>query len=327
MEFVSAEDLMNLPDLQTGIGYHANGNAVILSDEDDDDNNDNENVVDDGNMFHLNSFNCLDDGININDEENCVNDNDNSTIDFKVDAFSNETPIQIDDNSASGEEKIENSSASINESVKEEVFELSRISVKVEQSDETLAIMDPGNTSDKNSNGGSVKKNSLTKAHLATHGTKKRYVCDECDYQTDVKYNLKTHKERHVKKHRKLYPCKMCDFKGPSHIALLYHEATHTRPETYACYLCDYRASHLNLKRHLLTHHKVPLMCNKCDYKTMDENALRDHLLSHLSLQDKKYMCPFCECVCDDTSNLSQHLLSHGRAGSQEKETLKKENL
>jgi len=152
MEFASTEDLMDLPDLQTGIGYHANGNTVILSDEDDDD--DNQNIVDDGNMFHLSSFDYLDDGININDEENNAND-DNSTIDFKVDAYSNETLIPIDDNSASGEEKMENSSASLNESVKEEAFELPRISFKVEQGDETLAIVGPGNASDKTSDGGS----------------------------------------------------------------------------------------------------------------------------------------------------------------------------
>ena len=193
-------------------------------------------------------------------------------------------------------------------------------------------------------------KGNLTR-HMRTH-EKIRHVCDQCDYQTDVKFNF----TRHLKKHRTLYPCKMCHFKGSSHIALLRHETTHTRQDTYACHLCDYRGSHLNdlhrhilmhtesknyactlcdyrasqkshLKRHLLTRHMVTLMFSKCDYKTTDENALRDHFLSHLSLQDKKYMCPLCECICDDTSNMSQHLLSHARAAPQEKEALKKENL
>ena len=101
----------------------------------------------------------------------------------------------------------------------------------------------------------------------------------------------------------------------------------HTRPETYACKLFDYRALHLNFKCHMLMRHMVRLMCSKCDYETTDENALRDHLLSHLTFQDKKYACPLCEYICDDTSNLSQHLLSHARTAPQEKEALKKENL
>ena len=175
--------------------------------------------------------------------------------------------------------------------------------------------------------------------HMLIHNNDKKHACDKCDYRTAMKINLKRHLFSHGKMAK--FACAMCNYTTDIKMKLHQHEISHSTAgtETSACKMNDnplLQHSNLALRlpesiymcplchlvfrskfpmlRHMQLHVKVGTIkkCSKCDFQTLDHNALQAHKRTHVGPQN--CVCPLCDYKTNKIGNLKSHLLKHARA-------------
>ena len=107
---------------------------------------------------------------------------------------------------------------------------------------------------------------------------KSRYLCDTCDFKTNLSSVLKQHQ---LFKHgERTFLCHMCDKKFFNGCHLKEHiEAVHEDPKD--CSICYFKAStKRNLDKHISKKHfnQTPLMCTECSYTTTENSYLKSHI-------------------------------------------------
>lgn len=106
----------------------------------------------------------------------------------------------------------------------------------------------------------------------------KAHQCDQCNYKTALKSNLKIHIESvHV---GIKYPCNQCEYKAPYVHSLKRHIDSVHEGIKYPCDQCDYKATQkANLKMHVqAVHGGLQYRCNQCEYKATQKSDLNRHI-------------------------------------------------
>ena len=168
-----------------------------------------------------------------------------------------------------------------------------------------------------------------------------QFQCNHCDYTAASKHALTDHIEARHDRVAK-YCCEICGHKTHSKPNLYYHKHSVHRDVKSNCEVCgkellnnQTRTRHMRL--HLAEEDKVYHYCDKCEYKTRQTSALKEHIRSqHEGLKQKchlceaeftydgalnrhiktvhegrRYICPVCQHVTTQRVHLRAHMRRH----------------
>ena len=145
-------------------------------------------------------------------------------------------------------------------------------------------------------------------------GEKTPVKCQNCDFTTPHRYNLKRHLERacpgvyREPKEKKCRPsyakrdipveerpcCHICGHSSASRKALKVHMLTHDENNRLKCDKCDFKTFQKNrLKTHIRVNHEgIPYSCEECSFTSFKEVEMKFHKRSvH---KGEIYQCEFC---------------------------------
>ena len=117
-----------------------------------------------------------------------------------------------------------------------------------------------------------------------------RYVCNACDFKTNLKTKIKDHHER-ARKFPAISRCNLCDFKSCTYYGLVFHKSkTHGVTKAEKKFICGYCEQTFtlqdNFQNHVLKKHmggQGQYACDLCDFKTFDRFYIRIHKKNHES--------------------------------------------
>ena len=110
------------------------------------------------------------------------------------------------------------------------------------------------------------------------HGENKSYKCQQCDYQSGRKNNVKQHVQY---KHNGIkHPCTECNYQATKASSLKQHIKSKHEGIKYECQLCAYWAtSPSNLHQHINSIHKsIEYPCQECEYQATSISNLQRHI-------------------------------------------------
>jgi len=129
---------------------------------------------------------------------------------------------------------------------------------------------------------------STTKSNLKKHVQSQhdgiRYQCPHCDHTTSQKIRLKSHiLSKHDNNDHYEYHCEKCAYRTNDKPNLNRHIASQHDGILYYCDQCDYKSKQRSLlKGHIEAKHEgVQYNCDKCDYKGAFKGSLRKHIVKH----------------------------------------------
>ncbi|CAK1592802.1 unnamed protein product [Parnassius mnemosyne] len=149
-------------------------------------------------------------------------------------------------------------------------------------------------------------KNCL-KIHMLSHNTTKPFACEFCDYATKYPLALNRHKSsKHQaenedpngsKKEIPFYKCDQCDYVSRFKSNLKSHKRKHKTEKQFKCSECSYETAYRhNFMKHCRQHSKITFNCDKCDFVTQYEGHIYRHLSNvHNDVMDYGYTCNFCD--------------------------------
>ena len=105
-----------------------------------------------------------------------------------------------------------------------------------------------------------------------------RYTCDDCDFESSRKENLKFHIDyRHnlIEK----YLCDQCEFSAIAKKYVKTHKMNMHETKIISCKDCTFETNkYTQYKKHRIESHSGPkLMCEECDFVTFKKYKLEDH--------------------------------------------------
>ncbi|XP_074657221.1 uncharacterized protein LOC141910385 [Tubulanus polymorphus] len=186
------------------------------------------------------------------------------------------------------------------------------------------------------------------KAHKIKHQRDKPFVCQECGRCLKTRQSLVMHVDK-VHKRIRPYMCEICGHSFARKCEIRAHVRQHTT-EKLQCDHCNYNTMNkYSMISHMLSRHNIQVRenerlyhCPMCDYKTMREKHLTNHINSHLNVRnftcadcgksfvsanslrghtnwvhsEKRYRCEFCSYRGGSLSNLKQHVrIMHTQRG------------
>jgi KRAB domain-containing zinc finger protein len=170
-----------------------------------------------------------------------------------------------------------------------------------------------------------VSTPSRLREHMQVHANEKEYECDLCDYRSNVKSSLNTHKKnKHLLSsdealhaRSRAHKCSQCDFVSTSRIAIIRHESTHLDPvnRPFKCDKCSYATGEKKLlNNHMISGHdcnsqKPILTCDKCDFTAVTKNTIDKHVVRCTGI--RPYTCTKCDYKTAVLKNLYSHAETH----------------
>ena len=137
--------------------------------------------------------------------------------------------------------------------------------------------------------------------------------CNQCDFTSVHKGNLKRQSRIHMKTHsrEKSHKCNQCDFASVEASRLRSHLNSHSGEKSYKCNQCDYASAQANnLRRHLKSHSgEKPHKCNRSNYASIQLVTLKRHVNIHTG--EKSERCYQCDYASNDRGHLKNHLKTH----------------
>ncbi|KYB25956.1 RE1-silencing transcription factor-like Protein [Tribolium castaneum] len=140
-------------------------------------------------------------------------------------------------------------------------------------------------------------------------GTLKWHTCNQCDFKTETKEQLRQHV---IIKHTQLgklnwYVCQHCEFVCPQEADM----AKHTKgAHENKCTECgEVFITEPHLLRHRAHKHGLKIFdCKKCEFVTKTSEDFTRHTLTHAKLNFSWYKCERCEYRTVKKSNLDRHI-------------------
>lgn len=124
-----------------------------------------------------------------------------------------------------------------------------------------------------------------------------------------IQANLEIMEEKIIE-NKKIWFCKMCDFRKSSKTIVLVHCTKHTKMFFNRCRHCEelFRdkvtlESHINIK-----HLGVKMFTCDCGVQFASKSGLKKHKLSHSEFQEK-FTCHICNYITSDKNRLKCHVL------------------
>ncbi|KAF5282641.1 hypothetical protein FQR65_LT14237 [Abscondita terminalis] len=160
--------------------------------------------------------------------------------------------------------------------------------------------------------------------HMYTHNVQKYDLSKLEDYKTNDKMNLKFINEIKISKCEKCnYSTSMARYlrqhmvrrhgqrKLRQKFKLMDYADTRTGKKVFNCNLCNYRDVDSNIfKIHLLKHSgERPISCDKCDYKTYNKKCFNNHKKIHS--KEKPFKCSLCDFGTKHSYLLTSHSKKH----------------
>ncbi|XP_077982638.1 ras-responsive element-binding protein 1-like isoform X2 [Glandiceps talaboti] len=173
----------------------------------------------------------------------------------------------------------------------------------------------------------------------------KSYFCKYCKEVFSLARALKSH----VRSHFGLtpYKCTMCNYSSADKSTLIRHMRTHNGERPFMCMLCEFAfTTKANCERHVRkkhnktekkeidvcisynqylgenenqeTFHSPDTICKYCNKDFKFFRALRHHLRSHSSCQEKPFQCKVCSNGFSTKNNCIRHILKRHRDLSQQ---------
>ena len=140
---------------------------------------------------------------------------------------------------------------------------------------------------------------------------RKLYTCRYCDF---VGNNAKE-KAKHTRKFHKpekTIKCELCDYVGRSNYDVkLFHilnpsKRYHEEPK-FKCSLCEYKSfSKSNFDIHMRKHNGEKFNCGQCDFVTHDPRTLKNHIFN--THAEKLLQCEFCDYRTNKKCQLDDHI-------------------
>lgn len=177
--------------------------------------------------------------------------------------------------------------------------------------------------------GKSYKNRRYYKDHLKTHtgegGAKKKFICDYCGEERNLKTLLEQHiLSKHLNERR--YKCKICDKGFYSNGTLQEHQIVHTGERPEQCDICRQR---LVNKKALVLHYRrhtgeKPYPCNICGERFISSSRRRVH--EKCRHGEKTEFCFICPAKFFLKSELNKHMTSHMMGSKKLKKAEKSSN-
>ena len=105
--------------------------------------------------------------------------------------------------------------------------------------------------------------------------------CDSCPFTTFEKKTLNRHQKVLHAASQAIFSCNLCNFKTKWKSNLRQHNKNKhdTKQEIFQCDKCDYESNRLhNIKRHVKMVHGGRFKCKECDFKGRSKKALSNHM-------------------------------------------------
>ena len=169
-------------------------------------------------------------------------------------------------------------------------------------------IFDAPSQDDKNPQTQNIKQEEKENPHRkkSKHLNEPNYVkCGDCSYKTVVKSNL----ESHVIIHHNGDPvlCEQCEFKTVSEQRLIEHVKVEHEGFRFECESCDYKGkSSKSFSKHKKIHTGKLLLCDRCDFKTIENSYFKRHILE--KHEGQKYICDSCDYQATRPERLKNHI-------------------
>ena len=145
--------------------------------------------------------------------------------------------------------------------------------------------------------------------HTKTHGTKRSFQCDVCEYECDNPSCLKRHKIIHTGE--RPFKCEICERKFNKAGNLTRHKITHTHERPFQCEVCKKTFTQKNnLIEHKRSHTgERPYKCEECGLRFFRSDYLKKHATTHTD--ERSFKCSMCERAFARKCTLLRHIKSH----------------
>lgn len=151
------------------------------------------------------------------------------------------------------------------------------------------------------------------KIHQRSHKKEKPYSCDICQKAFSIKSHVQRHKRSIHLDVSKKYKCPSCNYETHQSCNLTRHIKTHVNLQSYICVHCTKGFStKTNLDRHLFSHNGQvkPFRCKDCPKSYLQQSDLDSHV-NNIHLKLKNLSCDQCSYVSSDKSTLRRHMKIH----------------
>lgn len=140
----------------------------------------------------------------------------------------------------------------------------------------------------------SFKNKEFYEDHVSLHDGRKRHICEICSASFGNYFQLRSHKNVHFPRPKKIYSCEKCDITFASRGAYCYHKYKVHDKKNWQCPTCGKVLAAYD-RNHLRIHEKEEkYVCETCGKRFNCPQYLADHRLAHHS-SIKPYKCHFCD--------------------------------
>ncbi|KAL9700483.1 hypothetical protein quinque_003924 [Culex quinquefasciatus] len=137
------------------------------------------------------------------------------------------------------------------------------------------------------------------------------WSCDKCKFTTKYRNAVERHKNVHLKRENKIFPCTDCREVFKTYDEMRNHSLTHPENQV-VCEVCGIALKNsYSLKAHMERHEDGrKYSCEYCDYTAQTSLSLKAHMQAHIRDNWNK-RCEVCGVVFRTTSRLKRHMESH----------------